>query len=159
MKILNSSVKIRRHQQLVMPIEGGSFKQLTSTRSKEKEKCIQITRADKTQILRRKTTNTLTLIWNGYQSMQFLHKHKGLVDGHGLGGSCANTIAKAYWNSLLMLGRILSLEREMLTSEAINDSSCHLRVVASCNGNSEKEKCIRLTKNVHIEEEERQHNT
>ena len=33
MEILNSNVKIRSHQRLVMPPEGGSFRQLTSTRS------------------------------------------------------------------------------------------------------------------------------
>ena len=34
MQILNSDVKIRSHQRLITPPKGGSFKQMTSTRSK-----------------------------------------------------------------------------------------------------------------------------
>ena len=37
----NSSVKIRSRQQLVTPPEGGSFKQLTSTRNERKIKLMR----------------------------------------------------------------------------------------------------------------------
>ena len=43
---MNSDFKIRSHQRLITPPEGGSFRQLTSTMS-NKEKCIHLMRADK----------------------------------------------------------------------------------------------------------------
>ena len=56
---MNSDTKIRSHQRLVTPPEGGSFRQLTSTRRK-REKCIQILRTEKMQTLRGKKKDNTT---------------------------------------------------------------------------------------------------
>ena len=104
------------------PPESGSSRQLTSTRSD-----VHTMRADKMQILRGKKIDI-------YIDMERLSVSAFPTQTWRPGGWAWSrwTLCKyhcsTYRHALCILGRTLSLEKEMLTPDGISDSSHHLRV-------------------------------